>query len=896
MTTTDPAGGWHARPVEGVLAELAAARDGLGAEQARERLARHGPNRLRPPPRRSALARFLGQFNNVLIYVLLGAAAMTALLAHWVDTGVILGVVVINALIGFVQEGRAESALEAIRQMLPLQASVLRDRRRVVLDAAELVPGDVVLLESGDRVPADLRLLDTRGLRIEEAALTGESVPVEKDPRPVAEDAPLGDRHGMAFSGTLVTYGRGRGVVVATGDATEIGRISGMLGAIAPLTTPLLRQLAGFSRTLTIVILALAALTFLFGTLVRGFAASEMFLAAVGLAVAAIPEGLPAIMTIALAIGVQRMAARQAIVRRLPVVEALGSVTVICSDKTGTLTRNEMTVQSVVTSARSYEVTGVGYAPDGSFLLDGEPAEPGADPLLGEMARCALLCCDAGIHRAGDDWQVDGDPTEGALVTLAMKAGIDPAGLARACPRRDVIPFESEHRYMATLHHDGARAARICVKGAPELLLRMCRRQRTAAGDEPLDAEFWEGRMAEVAGRGQRLLALALRAAGPGQDRLRHADLDDGLILIGLFGLADPPRAEAIAAVARCRAAGIRVKMITGDHAGTARAVAARLGLATARVLTGAELEGLGERALAEIVAAVDVFARTSPEHKLRLVEALQDAGAVVAITGDGVNDAPALKRADVGIAMGGKGTEAAKEAAAMVLADDNFATIANAVEEGRTVYNNLKKSIAFILPTSGGESLVVIAAILFGSVLPITPVQILWVNMVTTVTLALALAFEPAEHDVMAKPPRSHAEPLLSGFLLWRIVLVSLVLLLGTFGLFLFERARGASLETARTVAVNTLVMFEVFYLFNIRYLARSALSSAGLFGNRVALLAAAVTLLCQVLFTYAWPLQALFATTAIDAAAWGRVLLVAASVFLLVELEKWLLRRRTC
>jgi len=748
MTTAAvrPRSCWHAETVERVLAELGARPGGLTTGEARERLARYGPNRLRPPARRGPLARFLAQFHNILIYVLLGAAVMTALLGHGVDTAVILGVVVINAVIGFIQEGKAESALEAIRDMLPLQATVLRDGHRLELPAAELVPGDVVFLQSGDKVPADLRLLAVKSLQIQEAALTGESLPVEKHQRPAPENAALGDRHSMAFSGTLVTYGQGRGLVVATGDATEIGRISGLLATVAPLTTPLLRQLAGFGRTLTILILALAGLTFLFGTLVRDYAASEMFLAAVGLAVAAIPEGLPAIMTIALAIGVQRMAALHAIVRRLPAVETLGSVTVICSDKTGTLTRNEMTVQSVATSRDLYEVTGAGYAPRGAFLLDGEEVDLPGRPLLREMARCALRCCDAELRQVEGDWVVDGDPTEGALVTLAMKAGLDPAFESRACPRTDVIPFESEHRFMATLHHDHAGGAWICIKGAPERILQMCRRQRSDAGDEPLDGGYWQRRIEEIAARGERLLALALRATGPDHGELRFADVEEGLTLLGLFGLADPPREEAIAAVERCRAAGIRVKMITGDHVGTARAVGARLGLATTAALTGSELDRLSDRELVAQAAAVDVFARTSPEHKLRLVEALQSTGEVVAMTGDGVNDAPALKRADVGIAMGRKGTEAAKEAAEMVLADDNFATIANAVEEGRTVYDNLKKSIAFILPTNGGEALLLITAIAFGTLLPITPVQILWVNMVTTVTLALALAFEPAE------------------------------------------------------------------------------------------------------------------------------------------------------
>ena len=891
-----PKGGWHAETIDRVLAELAARPEGLTSEEARERLARYGPNRLRPPARRGALARFLAQFHNLLIYVLLGAAVMTALLGHGVDTAVILGVVVINALIGFIQEGKAESALEAIRDMLPLQATVLRDGDRLVLPAEAVVPGEIVFLQSGDKVPADLRLLAVKNLQIQEAALTGESLPVEKAAAPVPESAALGDRRSMAYSGTLVTYGQGTGVAVGTGDATEIGRISALLSRVETLTTPLLRQLAGFSRTLTAVILALAAATFAFGVLARDYAPSEMFLAAVGLAVAAIPEGLPAIMTITLAIGVQRMARRNAIIRRLPAVETLGSVTVICSDKTGTLTRNEMTVQTIATGSDLIEVAGAGYAPEGAFRRNGAELRPEALPVLRELARGALLCSDASVRPVDGTWVMDGDPTEGALVTLAMKAGLDPTVERRVRPRIDVVPFESEHRFMATLHHAHDGHPLILVKGAPERLLGMCTTQRCEAGGEaPLEPGYWHRRMDEIAARGQRLLALAVRPAAPGQRELRFADVEAGLTLLGLVGIADPPRPEAAEAVARCRAAGIRVKMITGDHAGTARAIAAALGLRNAdAVLTGQRLDAMDQEELRRAASTVDVFARTSPEHKLRLVEALQANGEVAAMTGDGVNDAPALKRADVGVAMGQKGTEAAKEAAEVVLADDNFASITAAVEEGRTVYDNLRKSILFILPTNGGEALTVMLAIAFGTLLPITPVQILWVNMVTTVTLALAFAFEPGEAGVMERPPRRPSEPLLSGFLAWRIVLVSVIMVAGTFGLFLQERAAGADLATARTVAVNTIVMFEIFYLWNSRHLLASVLSREGLFGSRPALIAIGLVLAFQLLFTYAPPLQFLFETQSLGAGTWLRIVLVASSVLFLVELEKWLLRRR--
>jgi len=886
---------WHAMPVQETFRALDARPEGLSAQEAESRLARSGPNRLRPIKGRGPLLRFLAQFHNLLIYVLIAAAAVTAMLEHWIDSSVILGVVVINALIGFFQEGKAERALDAIRGMLSTEAVVLRDGRRVRIDAEAVVPGDILLLQSGDRIAADARLVKTKSLQTDEAALTGESLPVEKDVAAVPVDAALGDRMSMAHSGTLVTHGQGTALVVATGDATQLGRISTMLRRVRTLTTPLLRQLAIFSRWLTGAISAIAAATFVFGVSVRGFAPSEMFLAAVGLAVAAIPEGLPAIMTITLAIGVQRMARRNAIIRRLPAVETLGSVSVICSDKTGTLTRNEMTVQAIATSRHLFTITGIGYEPHGSFLLDGQEVSPDHRPLLSAMARGALLCCDAAVRQVQGRWMVEGDPTEGALVALAMKAGLDPEFEGKACPRRDEIPFESEHRFMATLHHDHKGHAFVYVKGAPERILEMCDRQYGRDGNEPLNAAYWRARIDEIAGRGQRVLALAMRDVSGTKRDLRFGDVEHNLVLLGLFGLADPPRQEAIDSVMTCRRAGIQVKMITGDHAGTAIAVARQLGLDNPdAALTGSDLEAIGEPDWRRRAAEINVFARTSPEHKLRLVQALQANGQVVAMTGDGVNDAPALKRADVGVAMGGKGTEAAKEAAEMVLADDNFASIVRAVEEGRTVYDNLKKAIIFILPTNGGEAFILIAAIASGYMLPITPVQILWVNMITAVTLALALAFEPPEGAVMQRPPRAPREPVLSRFLIWRVVFVSAILVAGTFGLFAWERDSGADLELARTIAVNTLVMFEVFYLFNTRFLTMPVLNRQGLLGNRAALIAAALVIFFQLLFTYAAPMQLLFATRDIDLLVWLKIVLVASSVFVLVELEKWLLNHR--
>ena len=880
---------WHALPIDEVLRELDTAPGGLSEAEAAQRLEQHGPNRLRPPKQRGLVLRFLLQFHNVLIYVLLASAAITATLGHLIDTGVILGVTIINAIVGFVQEGKAESALAAIRRMLSLRALVLRDGQRREIAAEALVPGDWVLLQSGDKVPADLRLIEIKNLRIQEAVLTGEAEAVEKATAPVSAEAAIGDRLAMAYSGTLVSYGQGIGIVVATGEQTEIGRISALLEQVEEIATPLLRQMAQFGRWLSVAIVLAAGATFLMGAYWRGLPKDDMFMAAVALAVAAIPEGLPAIMTIILAIGVQRMAGRNAIVRRLPAVETLGAVTVICSDKTGTLTRNEMTVQRVVSAERVVAVSGTGYAPVGGFSVNGAPVapEPAAD--LQAIARAAGLCNDAVLRDQDGEWRMAGDPTEGALLALAGKADLELLAESAPLRRVDSIPFESEHRFMATLHHDHHGHGFIHVKGAPERVLAMCAQEQGATGPQPLRLDYWRARIDELAALGQRVLAVAGRATLETRSELLFEDVEEGLTLLGLLGLSDPPREEAIQAVRQTQEAGIRVKMITGDHGATARAIATQMGIGDGcRVLTGPELEALDEAALQAVVLDTDVYARASPEHKLRLVAALQDRGQVVAMTGDGVNDAPALKRADIGVAMGLNGTEAAKEAAAMVLADDNFASITHAVEEGRTVYDNLRKALLFILPTNGAQALVVVAAILLGVVLPITPVQILWVNMVTAVTLALALAFEPTEANVMRRPPRNPGEPLLSGIMPWRISAVSVLLVIAPLGLFLWETGHGRPLAEARTLAVNALVMGEIFYLFNSRFIYSSVLSWNGLLGSRPVLISIGLMLLLQLAFTYLPLMQALLGTAPISAADWGLVTLAGVTVLLLVELEK--------
>lgn len=887
---------WHDRGIEDVFHLLDANISGLSEAEAAERLERLGPNRLPEPARAGLLARFLRQFRNLLIYVLLGAATVTAALGHWVDTGVILAVVLVNAVIGFVQEGKAERALSAIKDMLAPEARALREGRRTLVPAERLVPGDIVLLEPGDRVPADLRVIASHNLRVQEAVLTGESVPVEKATSPVAPDAPLGDRRSVAFSGAMVAAGTGRGVVVSTGADTEIGRISGMLETVETTTTPLLKQMEGFARTITLAILVLAALILAFGYFGSSLSFSEIFMAVVGLSVAAIPEGLPAILTVTLAIGVQGMAARHAIVRRLPAIEALGSVSVICSDKTGTLTKNEMTVASVATARRMFHVTGSGYGPGGRVLLKEREVDLAAYPLLGDLARGAILCNDADIAEVDGRWSVTGDPMEGALVSFGWKAGHDPGLLRERNPQTDAIPFDAAHRFMAALHHDHEGGAAIHVKGAPEQVIAMCASQHGEEnGHETLNPEYWHARADEIAAEGQRVLAIATKPADPARQSLTFDDVENDLVLLGLVGLIDPPREEAIAAVEECRIAGIRVKMITGDHAGTASAIARALELKNPDdVLTGAEIDTLGAEDLRHAAERADVFARTSPEHKLRLVEALQAGGAAVAMTGDGVNDAPALKRADIGVAMGRTGTEAAKEAAEIVLADDNFATIAEAVRAGRTVYDNLKKAIVFLLPVNGGEALALIVALLLGLTLPITPVQILWVNMVSSVVLAMALAFEGPEPDIMRRPPRRADEPILSRFVLWRVGFVSLLFCAGIFGAFTLAQAQGASLEEARTIAVNTLVVMEIFYLFSVRFLNTTSLSVRAILGTRPVLIAIAAVTVLQFAFTYAPFMEAFFDTRPLSLAQGLMVVATGPVLLLILEIEKRALRDR--
>lgn len=871
---------WHALHADEVITALGASRDGLDSVEVARRIERYGENRQRPPVRRSRLERLGSQFRNLLIYLLLAAAVITALLGHWIDTGVILAVVLINAAIGYIQEGKAETAMAAIRSLLSAEAVVRRRGQRQTVDASEVVPGDILILEPGAKVPADIRLITARGLAIDESALTGESVPVDKQVDAVAAQAGLGDRLSMAFAGTLVSAGEGAGVVVATADRTELGQVTEMLAAVETLTTPLLRHLDRLGRRLALIIVALGLLTAVAGVLLHGFSPVAMFMAAVGLAVAAIPEGLPAIVTITLALGVRRLAARHAIVRRLPAVETLGAVTVICSDKTGTLTRNEMTVQALVLA-------------DGPQTVEPDAPVPGAT--AGALARAVALCSDAAVHRAADGSErISGDPMEAALLTLAGSATLDVAAWRARYPRIDGVPFDAAHRYMATLHDDG-RGRWMIVKGAPEAVVPRCTDVLTETGTMPLDESDWHRRAEALAGQGLRLLAVAERRMVEEPMDLHAAAGPEALTLIGLVGIIDPPRPEAIAAVAAARQAGIEVKMITGDHAVTAAAIGRQLGLGDERRgVTGDELEAMDEETFRRTARERSVFARVSPAHKLRLVEALQSASQVVAMTGDGVNDAPALKRADVGVAMGRGGTDAAREASEIVLADDNFATLEAAIHEGRVIYDNIVKSILFILPTNAAQALLLVVAVLAGMVLPVTPVQILWVNMITAVTLALALAFEPAEDAVMRRRPRAVDAPLIPSGMGARITLVALLMLAGTIGVFLLQQAAGRDLAETRTLAVNTLVLFEIGYLFSARRLQAGTLNRSGLLGNRYVLGAVGAIILAQLAFTYAPPMQLLFDTRALAMGDWLLAAVVGLPIVLAAEAQKVWQRRR--
>lgn len=870
---------WHAQDSSEIFAWFKSSLNGLSTTEAELRIKTNGTNELELFKRPNALMRFLRQFHNILIYVLMLSAIATAFLGHMVDTGVIVGVVVINAIFGFIQEGKAETAMEAIRDMLAPNASVIRNGVRLEIPTKFLVVGDIVLIKSGDKVPADLRLIETKNLQIQEAILTGESNVAEKSAMIVPVDAKLGDRINMAYSGTIVAYGKGTGIVVATAASTEIGKISTLLKNTPSITTPLLKQINTLGQWLTLAITILAMVTFAIGIWYWHNPIEQMFIAAVGLAVAAIPEGLPATITIILAIGVARMAKNNAIIRHLPAVETMGAVTTICTDKTGTLTRNEQTVKHIITTRAHYSLE------ECDILAAVSEHE---DLLLAINA--AILCNDAEFSKnQNNEIAIHGNPVDKALLFLSSIVKINVQLLQNSYPRSDLIPYESEHKFMATLHHDHNdiyKQSIAYVKGAPERILSMC--------SPETNHQYWSEKITTLARQGYRVIAIATKKFTLEKPTLLFSDIEHDLNLLAIFGLIDAPRLEVAESISQCHDAGIRVKMITGDHADTALTIASQVGIDSEYgAITGSDIDKMNDSELAESVKRINIFARTSPQHKFRLVQALQANGELVAMTGDGVNDAPALRKADIGIAMGKRGAEIAKESAAMVLADDNFVTITHAVKEGRVVYDNLIKLILLILPTNIAEALVIVAAILFGLALPITPVQILWVNMITSVTLGIALGFEPAEADIMKRPPRKTKQPILSLFVIWRVVFVSILLTCFVFVLFVaLRRAYSVDLDTARTAAINMIVLGEIVYLINCRKIYNSACNIKDLIENKIALIAIAATLCLQLLLTYTPIMQHFFGTKPISALQWLCIITLSVIIFALVELEKLIIR----
>lgn len=884
---------WYAIDNDTIIKDLQSnAEKGLTDNIIQKNHEKFGENRLPPQKKKErALIRFFKHFNDILIYILFIAAIISAMLGHYVDTIVIAVVAFTNAAIGFFQENKAEKALEDIKNLLSLKATVMRNGQRTDIDASQLTIGDLVLLNPGDKVPADLRLISTSNLKIEESLLTGESVPSEKGAQTLDGDTMLGDRSNMAFSSTTVSAGTGKGIVVEIGADTEIGKINEMISEMdPPVTTPLLRQTAKFGKTISIVIVGIAVLIYVFGYFFRDYGATELLMSVIGLAVAAIPEGLPAILSIILAIGVQNMAKRKAIIRTLPSVETLGSVSVICSDKTGTLTKNEMTVQNVVTRDNIFNVSGTGYAPEGKITYKGEDVDFENQRVLTKLIDCFYYCNDASLGLDENDrWIVKGDPTEGALITLYDKANLNELNITRV----STIPFDSEYKYMAILADTGEKKI-VFIKGAPDRLLDMASQERSEKGVQDFDRKYWEDKIVKLAKTGQRLIGAAYKIVDSNTTKISHEDIQNDIIFLGLAGIIDPPREEAIEAVRICSEAGIRVKMITGDHADTAKAIGKEMGIGDGqKALQGRDLEAMDDEQLAAAAQEYDIFARTSPpEHKLRLVTALQSNGFICAMTGDGVNDAPALKRADVGIAMGIKGTEVTKDSSEMVLADDNFSTIAAAVEEGRRVYDNLKKTILFILPTNGAESFLIIASILFGTMMPLTPVQILWVNMVTSVTVSLALAFENIEPDAMKRPPRSSKVPLLSGYFIWRILFVSVLIGGGTLWMNLNLIENGVSEIIVKTVTMQTIVIAQLFHLFNSRSISKFAINK-DFFSNKAVFVVSALLIVLQLAITYIPFMNDVFGTYPLEAHYWIYPIVLGVVVFFVVELEKAIMNR---
>ncbi|WP_374936343.1 cation-transporting P-type ATPase [Enterobacter adelaidei] len=891
MKTEKPERPYYQQTVDDTLANINSTAEGLSSSEASVRLQQYGENALPQKKGKPAWLRFLAHFNDVLIYVLLVAALLKLFMGQWVDMFVILGVAIVNALIGHIQESNAEKSLQSIRNMLSSEAVVVRQGNHETIPTTTLVPGDIVVIRAGDRIPADLRVIEAHNLRVEEAILTGESTVVEKNSDVLSGELPLGDRYNLLYSGTTVSSGGGKGVVVATGGETELGHINQMMSDIEKHRTPLMVQMDKLGKTIFITILVMMVALFVFSLLFRDMPVSELVLSLISLAVAAVPEGLPAIISIILSLGVQAMARRKAIIRKLPTVETLGAMTVICSDKTGTLTMNEMTVKAVITADTTYRVEGDSYEPVGNIhpVDDPTPVSVVQGSLLERYLRTIDLCNDSQLIKDEQGlWKITGGPTEGALKVLAAKIQLPPLDTEM----RSKIPFDSQYKYMSTLYRLGDEEV-ILITGAPDVLFRLCQYQQTNDGIQPFDLPYWEGRIEEYAREGLRMVAAAWKPARDGQRELDHPDLQDGVILLGIAGMMDPPRPEAITAIADCLQAGIRVKMITGDHPQTAMSIGQMLGIGNAAsAITGRELEAMDDRQLSDAAQQYDIFARTSPEDKFRLVQALQSKQEVVGMTGDGVNDAPALKRADVGIAMGIKGTEVTKEAADMVLTDDNFATIARAVHEGRRVYDNLKKTILFVIPSNIAQALLIIIALLAGNLIPLTPVLILWMNMATSATLSFGLAFEAGEKDIMNRPPRKANLHVMDGYAIWRVVFVGLMIAISAFILEAWLQPRGYSAEFIRTVLLQTLVTAQWFYMLNCRVNDGFSLSK-GLLANKGIWIVSGVLLALQLLIIYAPFMQMLFGTEALPFRYWVITLLIGFVMFLIVEAEKVLTRK---
>ncbi|WP_074034515.1 cation-transporting P-type ATPase [Exiguobacterium sp. AT1b] len=872
---------WHALEVDKVQSHVETnVESGLSKQTVTNRQEEFGKNVLPEKEKTPEIIKFLRQFNDILVYVLLGAAVVTGFLGEYIDTIVIVLVVTVIGVVGYLQENKAEEALEGIKKLLETKATVIRDGKQSEIDSSDLVVGDILVLAAGDKVPADARVIQAEKFKVEESALTGEATTVEKKPDVVKEEAVLADRKNMVYSGTSVATGSAKAIVTAIGEGTELGQINASISEVQTVKTPLIRQTTKFGQTVSIAILIISVIIYAFGYFLRDYEPVELMLTTIGLAVAAIPEGLPAVISIILALGVRNMAEQKAIVRSLPSVETLGAVSVICTDKTGTLTKNEMTVKQIVTAKHDIEVSGSGYAPNGDLELNGQPFDLDDDESMIDLLTVGKTCNDAHLNEEDGEWVINGDPTEACLLTVAEKA-------ERPIERLKVIskiPFDSEYKYMATLvEYKDERM--IFVKGAPDRLFDM-------ATTDGFNQEYWDEKRKEIADRGQRVLGAGLKRVDSSKQSIDHEDVEDGLTFLGLYGIVDPPRQEAIDAVAACRDAGIRIKMITGDHKDTAVAIAKELGMEVEGALEGRELTDMSDEEIKEASVHNDVFARTSPNDKLRLVKGLQENGLITSMTGDGVNDAPALKRADIGVAMGIKGTEVAKEASQMVLVDDNFKTIYNAVREGRRVYDNLKKTILFLLPTNGGQALLVAMSILLGAAAPLSPVQILWVNMVVAITLSLAIAFEPLEESTMKRPPRPANVPLLSRYYIFRVTFVSILIGGGSLWINYMLGDFDYSTEKLQTITLNAIVMAQLFHLYNCRTELVPAFNRR-FFDNKIAFLVSGLLIALQLFITYVPFMHTLFGTAPLTWEDWIYPVAFGAVVFIIVEIEKAISRR---